>query len=190
MAKAPDLDFQVRWLPYQLSPGMSETPTSKEEVYMRKFNCSRERVQQMALGMQQQFASVGLPFATGPGRLVSNTFQAHRVLTAAHQNGGAEAQDKAAEVLFRGYYGDGRAPSEPALLEEALVAAGLEPKSFLADRSIAEAETTQELQQGREIVRNGVPHFVFQGESGKNVEFSGAQPLEHFLRAFAAVSGR
>lgn len=35
---------------------------------------------------------------------VSNTFDAHRVLTAAYQKGGPEAQDKAAEALFHSYF--------------------------------------------------------------------------------------
>lgn len=35
---------------------------------------------------------------------VSNTFDAHRVLTAAYKHGGAKAQDKAAEALFHSYF--------------------------------------------------------------------------------------
>lgn len=189
MAKAPGIDFQVKWMPYQLNPGASETPTSKVDAYRRKFGASQEQVQQMARGMQQRFHSIGLPFSTDPDTLTSNTYQAHRVLTAAYQSGGAEAQDKAVEVIFRGYFGEGRAPNELALLEEALAAAGVEPNSVLADGSVAEAEVMEELRQGKEVVRQGVPHFVFRGEDGSIVEFSGAQPPEHFLQAFSRVSG-
>mmetsp|Transcript_82498 Transcript_82498/g.237226 ORF Transcript_82498/g.237226 Transcript_82498/m.237226 type:complete len:190 (-) Transcript_82498:221-790(-) len=188
MTSAPDLDFEVRWLPYQLNPAASEDPSSKTEMYMKKFGKTREQVQQMAQGMGEKFAAVGLPFRTEDGALVSNTFQAHRILTAAYQSGGPAAQDKAVEVIFNGYFKEGRAPNDHAMLEAAAAAAGLDGNAVLADNSSASAELKRELDLGRQIVDSGVPHFVFKNEQGKSVQFSGAHPPAQFLQAFAEVT--
>merc|ERR1719329_1625101 len=165
MASSPDIDFEVHWLPYQLAPQSSEQPSSKTEAYMKKFGRSRAEVGQMAAGMARTFNSVGLPFSTSDSCLISNTMEAHRVLTAAYKSGGPEAQDKAVEVIFNGYFGEGKAPNDRAMLEAAAAAAGFDGKAVLDDQSAHPAEVQQELAQGRRIVDSGVPHFVFKGHS-------------------------
>lgn len=188
MTNAPDFDFEVRWLPYQLNPQASEQPSSKTEMYMKKFGKSKEEVTQMAQGMAQKFAAVGLPFKTSDGSLVSNTLQAHRILTAAYKSGGPEAQDKAVEVIFNGYFAEGKAPNDRAMLEAAAAAGGIDGKAILDDQSVVTAEVQEELAQGRRIVDSGVPHFVFRGEGGKSTQFSGAHPPANFVQAFTQVS--
>jgi len=188
MKHAPDVEFQVRWLPYQLSPHLREDSSSRVEAYMKKFNRSREQVREMAQGMKQRFAEVGLPYQTEGEPQIANTKEAHRLLTAAYKQGGPEAQDKVAEVLFNGYFGQGRAPNEPTLLEEAANAAGIDA-AVVSDRNIMSAELEEELQEGRRIVSSGVPHFLFSPEGGRPVaEFAGAQPVPQMLRAIAAAS--
>lgn len=188
MTNAPNIDFEVRWLPYQLNPQASEQPSSKIEKYMEKFGASREQVQQMAQGMAQKFAAVGLPFSTSDGSLTSNTLQAHRILTAAYKSGGPDAQDKAVEIIFNGFFGEGKAPNDRAVLEAAASAAGIDGKAILDDPSADVAEVQQELAQGRQIVDSGVPHFVFRAEGGKSAQFSGAQPPAEFAQAFAQIT--
>jgi len=146
----------------------------------------------MAHGMAAKFASVGLQYGLesqlGTPALMSNTKEAHRVMTAAYVTNGQEAQDRAAEVLFRGYFSEGKAPNDQGTLREAATAAGLDP-GIVDNRSHACAEVEAELQEGRRMVTGGVPHFQIRSESGEVVEeFSGAQPPEYMLRAFAAAS--
>lgn len=188
MKSSPNLDFEIRWLPYQLNPAASETPSSKVEMYMQKFGRTKEQVQQMAVGMQEKFAAVGLPYKITGDSWVANSLEAHRIQTAAFQHGGAAAQDRAVEIIFNAYFGEGKAPNDPAVLEQAASAAGLDGKAVLADKGIAAEEVRAELDQGRKIVDSGVPHFVFKGKSGESVQFSGAHPPEQFLRAFASVA--
>jgi len=186
MSTSTHLDFEVRWLPYQLNPAASEVPSSKTEMYMRKFGKSKDQVKQMALGMGQRFAEVGLPFRTEGDSLTGNTMQAHRVLTAAFQVGGPVAQDKAVEVIFNGYFGDGKAPNDALVLREAMAAAGVDETAAQSDATTAAVQ--QELSEGRKIVDSGVPHFVFRNQAGRSVQFSGAQPPQQFLQAFASIS--
>merc|ERR1719456_664286 len=50
--------------------------------------------------MKQRFEAVGLPFRFTETDLTGNTFDAHRVMTKAYEEGGSSAQDKASEILF------------------------------------------------------------------------------------------
>lgn len=156
---------------------------------MKKFGRSREQIAQMGTGMAKNFAAVGLPFRTSDDCLISNTLEAHRVLTATYQSGGPAAQDKAVEVIFNGYFGEGRAPNDRALLEAAAAAGGIDGKALLDDKSANAAEVQKELAQGRRIVSSGVPHFVIRSEGGNEAQISGAQPPEKLMQAFAQATG-
>ena len=46
-----DLEFQVRWLPFQLDPSASEKPSSRMEAYAKKFGKGKEEVKEMGLWM-------------------------------------------------------------------------------------------------------------------------------------------
>jgi predicted DsbA family dithiol-disulfide isomerase len=195
MAQSKDIEFDVRWLPYQLAPQSSEEPRDKAQMYMEKFGRTREQVKEMANGMAQNFAKEGLPYyqpqdINDPSQnaLVANTLQAHRVLAAAFSKGGAEAQDKAAEIIFHGYFGEGKAPNDVKTLEDAAEAAGLD-RGVVQDRSQASAEVTKELAYGRSKVTQGVPHFMISKPGGKPVEFSGAQSPDVFSEIFNKVAG-
>jgi 2-hydroxychromene-2-carboxylate isomerase len=212
---ASEMDFDVHWLPYQLNNQASHIPYNKMENLIKNRGMSREKVLEMWQNWQARFSAEGLPYNPSEDNVVNNTYQAHRLISAAYHSGGSAAQDKAVEVIFKGYYGEGRAPSELALLQEAALAAGLDPESFLAggvftaeddaklkagakagldpgavlgDSSPATVEVDKELKLGRQMVQSGVPHYRIEGEGGKSVEFSGAQAPEQFLRAFARAS--
>lgn len=46
-----DLEFQVRWLPFQLDPSASEKPSSRMEAYAKKFGKGKEEVKEMGQWM-------------------------------------------------------------------------------------------------------------------------------------------
>ena len=141
----------------------------------------RDQVLRMTAGMRQNFANVGLPYAFTDQGLVANTMDAHRVLAWC---GSPEAQDRAVEVIFRGYFAEERAPNDRALLIEACVAAGkseADAIAFLDDKSAMRDQVQRELQEARGV--RGVPHFVIRQPGRDPVQISGAQPPEVFERA-------
>ncbi|CAE7256076.1 unnamed protein product [Symbiodinium necroappetens] len=189
MKQFSDVDFEVRWLPYQLNPQASDKPSSKMQAYADKFGKSKEEVKQMGDWMKGKFDAVGLPYAFTEKGLVSSTFDAHRVLTEAYRQGGAAAQDKAAEALFHSYFAEEKAPNDPEELKKAAVAAGLDGDKLVADKSLAAAEVKEELRVGQQLRVRGVPHFVIRADgSSKAQQISGAQPPEEFVHAFRAVA--
>lgn len=183
MAKRTDLEYCVRWLPFQLNAN-SPPQTSKLEMYMSKFGMSKDQAMQKSEMMRQKFASVGLPFNFTESDLTGNTFDAHRLLTAAYESGGPEAQDKACERLFHSYFAEGRAPSDPAVLKTAAEAAGLD--NF--DASTAVKQTNEEMQIGQRLGVTGVPHFVIYKEGSTNKQqVGGAQPPEEFVKVLGQM---
>lgn len=189
MSKFGDVDFEVRWYPFQLNPNAPDEPTSRMQGYMNKFGKSKAEIQQMASWMGGNFSRVGLPYSFTDAALSSNTFEAHRLLAAAFQSGGAPAQDKAAEVLFHGFFAEERAPNDPELLQRAAEAAGLDGKAFLSDPNMSAAEAKDEFKVGKQLRVTGVPHFVISAEgSGSAQQISGAQPPEEFIQAFGRIS--
>lgn len=191
MSACSNLDFEVRWLPYQLNPKAREEPSSKIEAYMKKFQISdKRRVMEMSAWMGNNFKQVGLPYKFTEAGLVSNTFNAHRVLTVAYQEGGAAAQDKAAESLFHSYFAEERAPNDPEALKKAAEAAGLNGQALLDDVQRGAALTHEELEIGRRLRVTGVPHFVIRAEgSGSEKQIAGAEPPASFVQAFKRVAG-
>lgn len=181
------LDFEVRWLPFQLDPSASEKPYSRMEAYAKKFGKGKEEVKQMGSWMKAKFDAAKLPYEFSEAALASNTFDAHRVLTAAYKHGGAEAQDRAAEALFHSYFAKEKAPNDPEALKEAAKAAGLDGDAVL-DKSFAASETQEEMKVGQKLRVRGVPHFVIRTENSRTEQISGAQPPESFVEAFEALT--
>lgn len=180
MQRHTDLDFNVRWLPFQLNAN-APAQTSKLEMYMKKFGMTKEDAMQRSEMMRQKFAAAGLPYRFEETDLTGNTFNAHRLLTAAYAKGGAAAQDKVCEMLFKSYFAEGRAPSDPEVLKTAAAAIGLDGEALVEDRTRSAAETNQEMAIGRSLGVSGVPHFVIKAEgSAQSQQVSGAQPPEYF----------
>jgi len=186
MRKRTDLDFNVRWLPFQLN-AQAPTSTSKVEMYMSKFGKSKEDALKIGDWMGEKFKAVGLPFRFTETDLTGNTFDAHRVMTAAYEIGGPAAQDKACESLFQAYFAEGKAPSDPAVLKAAADAAGIDSDGW--QDAANTANTKEEFGVGRSFGVTGVPHFVVYEEgSTKKEQVGGAQAPEDFVRVFSQVT--
>lgn len=76
MKERTDLDFEVRWYPFQLNPN-APRESNKLEGYMRKFGTSKEQAMAMARQFGQRFKAVGLPYKFTESDKSGNTFDAH-----------------------------------------------------------------------------------------------------------------
>lgn len=187
MKQRTDLEFEVRWFPFQLNPQAPKEPANRMQMYMDKFGKGPDEVKAMAGWMQQKFTDVGLPYRFTEAAKVSNTIDAHKVLTAAYNAGGAQAQDRAVESIFHSYFAEELAPNDPVVLEKAAKAAGIEDVGKLLQDAEVVEQTKREFSLGRQMGVHAVPHFVLSNGSAK-VEVSGAQPVEEFTRAIQRVA--
>lgn len=167
----------VFWRPFQLNPTMPKEGMDRREYLEAKFGGPGE-MQAIQNRISEAGASAGIEFAFERIARTPNTFDAHRLIWFAQQQG---RQDAAVEELFHGYFTEGLTIGEAGVLVSLAGRAGLDVAAvgrFLASHDGIEA-VRQEEARGRQLGIRGVPYFVFNGKTA----LSGAQPVETFLEA-------
>lgn len=179
------LAFEVTWHPFELAPDM---PSEGEEIVphlVRKYGRSAAEViasQQQIIAAAQE---LGLDFGGALKRRAVNTFDAHRVLTWAGEQG---HQTEFALALFDAYFGKADNPASPAVLRRVAETLGLDTDvvdDILASDRYAEDVRAQE----RNVQRAGihaVPTFMVDGVP----LIQGAQAPAAFADALREVAKR
>ena len=171
----------VHWHPFQLNPNMPREGVSRKEYRINKFG-SWERSQELDARLVAVGQSEGIHFDFERITRTPNTFDAHRLVWLADQQG---RQDAVMEALFLAYFTQGRDISERETLIDVVVQAGLER---------GRVETLLDTGEGVEAIREaeglsrryrveGVPFFLIHNE----ISLSGAQSPETFVAAFQNV---
>lgn len=165
------------WRPFQLNPTMPKAGVDRRVYLEAKFGGPGE-MQAIQDRIAGAGASAGIEFAFDRIARTPNTFDAHRLIWFAQQQG---RQDAAVEELFHGYFTEGLNIGEAEILVSLAGRAGLDGAAtgrFLQSNDGIEV-VQQEEAHGRQLGIRGVPYFVL---NGKTV-VSGAQPVETFLAA-------
>jgi len=118
----------------------------------------------------------GLPF--NPERPLGNTFDVHRVLQLAHDQG---FQHRLLDAIYQSYFGAAADVFDPDVLSKIAATAGLDPEDVqqvLGGDDYTDQVRADE-QQAEQIGIRGVPFYVLDGRLG----VSGAQSTETFTEA-------
>ncbi len=162
-----------RYGAFELDPSVPAEGVDAAEYLARKYDATvvdsiNERLRAIA-------DSEGLPMAGSPVSGVRpNTFNAHRLLTAALAEGGEAVQQALADGLFRACWAQGRDTGDVEVLVELAGEAGLgadRAREILVGNDYAEAVRAEE-RAAREAGITAVPTFVLDGR----LAVSGAQP--------------
>lgn len=147
------------------------------EMYIEKFG--RARVESMLPQMKQVGNSEGIKFSYGGS--TGNTFDSHRLIWKAKENGGSVLQDKVVESLFKAYFEEEKSMGEQDVLLECAERAGMDATEMFQNTTIGKKETLSEMMQYRRGYGvTGVPFFIFNDEHS----FSGAQPASEIMSIF------
>ena len=167
----------VLWRPFQLNPTMPKEGMDRRVYIEAKFGGAEAR-----RAMEERVAKAGeadgLVFAFDRITRTPNTFDAHRLIWLAGQQG---RQDEIVEALFDSYFTKGREIGNLDSLAEIASGCGLgheEVERFLAGDDAVQEVRTEEA-SGHRLGIRGVPYFVFNG----SIAISGAQPLDIFESA-------
>jgi predicted DsbA family dithiol-disulfide isomerase len=176
-----EVDATVRVEPFELNPDMGPEGAEVIPYLTKKYGRTKEEIGRTQAMIRERGAEVG--FAFGARDYVWNTFNAHRMLHWARQEG-RDLELKRA--LLRAYHGEGRNPGAPDVLIELAAAVGLDP---VRARAIAEGRDFESEVRARErywLERgvSGVPFVVVNDQYA----ISGAQPPEAFEQALREIS--
>ena len=180
-----EVQVEMRFQPFELNPAMGPEGQDVTEHLTQKYGSTPEQQAAAREGIRQRGAAVGFAFSQqGRGR-VWNTFDAHRLLYWAGEQGGTHQRDLKM-ALLRAYHGEGRSPADAQVLLDACEAAGL-------DRTAAQ----EVLESGRyaDAVRERERHFQQLGIQAvpsviidnKHL-IQGGQPPELFEQALRQVA--
>lgn len=175
---AEDFTFDVVWRPFELAPDMPVGGTEIVPHLAQKYGRGESEI----IASQRQIMAVaealGLDFTGALKRRAVNTFDAHRVLMWAGEQG---RQTECALALFDAYFGRAENPADPAVLRRAAAQSGLEADGvdeILSSDRYADAVRREE----QDILRariQAVPTFMVDGKP----LLQGAQEPEAFVRA-------
>ena len=168
---------RVTWRPFELNPSMPKEGMDRRVYLDAKFGGAEARRE-----IEERVAKVGeaegIVFAFDRIKRTPNTFEAHRLIWFAGQQG---CQDEVAEALFCSYFTKGRRIGNLDSLAEIASDCGLdreEVERFLSsDRAVQEVRAEEAT--GHRLGIRGVPYFVLNG----SISISGAQPLDIFVSA-------
>ncbi|MFC6886694.1 MULTISPECIES: DsbA family oxidoreductase [Actinomadura] len=168
--------LDVGFLPYRLAPDATVEGEPKTEVLRRAFG---DGTSDAIAGITAKAAEEGLTFRH-EGAVMSNTFDAHRLIAVASAHGRGEAM---VERLFRAHHTDALNVADPATLRSLAAEIGV-PWSDGA----AAGETRAALERVRASGVRGVPVFLIGGRpplAGAQSEEALAAELE--MAALAQV---
>jgi predicted DsbA family dithiol-disulfide isomerase len=156
-----ELHPDVRWRPFQLNPTMPKAGLDRRTYRTAKFG-SWEHSQALDAQVAAVGREVGITFRHDLMACTPNTFNAHRLIWLAGQEG---KQDEIVEALFRAYFTEGRDIGDHSVLADLAAEAGL-PRERASDflrSDHGSAEVTGEEAQARRLGISGVPTILVGG---------------------------
>jgi len=179
---ATDIHFQ----PFELNPDMVAEGEDTTEHLAKKYRLTPEQAASNRENIRARGAAVGFEFRLDKRNRIYNTFDAHRLLHWAEQEG---LQLALKEALFRAYFTDGESPGSHAVLVRLADEVGLDP---VRAKEILESDThaTEVRERERFYLDNGI-HAVPAVIINERYLISGGQPPEVFEQALrqAAAGG-
>ncbi len=177
-----DYTFEIRYLPFQLSPDTPIGGENNRERLIEKFG-SEERYLQIVRQVSGVAAGEGLHFDLENQSTSPNTLALHRLSWYAQQQG---KQLEMMEALFKAYFEDKRNLTDTDTVVELAQSVGLDAdnvRDVLASDT-GTKEVDQLMYQNRLMGVSGVPYYIINDKYA----VSGAQPSELFLEALPEIA--
>ncbi len=178
-----EIDVELVWQPFELNPDMPPEGEPILEHLCRKYGQDAASIERTQGEMMALATDLGLNFEGARERRAHNTFDAHRVLAWAAEQGRETALQLA---LFDAYFGEAKRPCDAAVLREKAEQVGLD-----GDAAEAVAHSGRYADEVRAAERRfmesgvtAVPGFVLDGR----YLISGAQPADSLADAIRQVA--
>ncbi|MCE9521796.1 MAG: DsbA family oxidoreductase [Alphaproteobacteria bacterium] len=178
----PQIEFDVRWRPFQLDPTTPVEGIDRKTYIERKFGSS-ENIKPIQTALLQAGEAEGLVFAFDKISNTPNTINSHRLIRWSHSMG---VQDKVVELLFKSYFIDGADIGKIDVLMRIGAEAGMDDELVeeLLNSDADLEKVRHEDTMARKIGINGVPTYLIGGK----VLVNGAQDAEHLVHVIDRVA--
>jgi predicted DsbA family dithiol-disulfide isomerase len=181
-----EISVELHFQPFELNPDMGPEGRDVSEYLTEKYGSTPEEQAQTRASIAQRGAEVGFAFhPEGRGR-VWNTFDAHRLLCWAGEEG-LDKQHALKKALLVAYHGRAESPADRQVLLRAVAEVGLDEtraRSILASEEFADEVREREQFFQRAGIRS-VPAIIL---NEKHL-ISGGQPVAVFERALRQIAG-
>lgn len=181
-----EIDAQVHFQPFELNPQMPAEGEDLVEHIAHKYGISPAQIAQNQEAIRQRGAEVGFVFNAQARRRIVNTFDAHRLL---HWAGEQGKQGELKRALLTAYFTEGRDVSAHPVLLELVEEVGLDVAQarelLQGDRFAGEVRAQERFYQAQGI--SAVPSVIV----NDRYLIQGGQPaavFEQTLRRIAAES--
>jgi predicted DsbA family dithiol-disulfide isomerase len=182
-ALGDDVSAQIHFQPFELNPNMPAEGQDIIEHIAEKYGSCPEQIAANQQNIRDRGAELGFEFAGGERRIY-NTFDAHRLLHWAEQQGRQQALK---EALFTAYFSDLKDPSNHQTLADIAQRIGLD--RMRAEAILASNEFAAEVREAEQLwIARGVssvPTIVFNDQYA----VSGGQPVDVFIGAIRQIIG-
>lgn len=183
--KAEGVAANIRFQPFELNPGLAPEGENIVDHIGRKYGSTPEQSAANRAMIRERAGEVGFDMRMGEDSRIWNTFDAHRLLAWAGEQG-PERQKALKHALLTAHFTHNRNIADAGVLTEAAASAGLdraEAAEVLASgRYVAEVRAEQGLWRQRGI--NSVPAVVVEGK----YLISGGQPAAVFEEALRKIA--
>jgi len=173
-----EVEFDVRWRPFQLRPNTPKGKgINKIDMYLQNFG--QAWFESMVSRMKLIGDSEGIKFSYGGS--TANTFDSHRLIWKAREEGGSMLQNKLVEILFKAYFEEEKCIGEQSVLMNCAEKAGMDATEMFQNTDIGKKETLNEVKHFRQAYGvTGVPFLVFD----EKYTSSGAQSADDIMTMF------
>lgn len=181
-----DVQVELHFQPFELNPHMPPGGQDVTEHLTQKYGSTPEQQRQIRETIRQRGAEVGFSFhPEGRGRIY-NTFNAHRLLYWAGEEGVPGAQLALKKALLASYQGRAESPESPEVLLRAVAEAGLDTERAAAVLNSDEwgAEVREREAWFQQAGIHSVPALVV----NRRHLLSGGQPAAAYEQALRQIA--
>lgn len=179
----PGIEATINWLPFELNPQMPSAGQDMQEHLVEKYGISEQQSVQNREMISQRGKDVGFDFNFNPNMRMINSFDLHRLLAWANEQGKQHALQMA---LFSAHFTDNVSLSDDATLIKVVDSVGLDvvvAKSILdSDDYAAQIRAEQKLSMDRGI--SSVPTFIINNQ----YSIAGGQTADTFKQVLTEIS--
>ena len=180
-ATEPALGVLIRWHPFELNPDLPVEGIARASYVERKFG-GAERAAQVYRRVQGAGEAVGIALRLDRIEQQPNTFDGHRLIAWAQEQGDATPL---VERLFQAFFLEGRRIGERGELARLAAECGWPEHDALAmlKSDALRQAVGNESREALDVGIQGVPFFIFNG----SIAISGAQDPGTLLEAIASA---